>query len=167
MADRAPDRIMVPRLLSRSVTMWLSVGAAVVAMIAILVWAVLTQPLVNMVSGIVAVLIISGLLGFLIGRRTWVDTANGAVGRDVWGLLPRATRWADADQVRVRSNRGGQALLEVRGGGHRTSIYLPLVAVDLGGDRTQAPGFLRMLAEQIQTWAPQRTAVVDGLGAQV
>ena len=57
-------------------------------------------------------------------------------------------------------------MLEVRGAGRRTSTYVPLAAVDLGGDRSQSPEFLRILADQIEAWAPQRGAVVKGLRAQ-
>ena len=100
------------------------------------------------------------------GRRIFLDSGASAVVRDVWGLLPRTSRWADADVVKVRSNNAGQALLEVRGTGHRTSIHLPLVAVDLGGDRSQSPELLRALADQLETWAPHRAAVVRQLRAQ-
>ena len=54
----------------------------------------------------------------------------------------------------------------MRGEGRRTSTYLPLVAVDLGGDRSQPPEFLRVLADQIERWAPERGAVVKLLRAQ-
>lgn len=160
------DRVRVPRLLSRSASMWLSVGAAVVAAVGVVVWALLTQPLVNQVSGVLVFGFLASVLGFLIGRRTWLDPASGVVGRDVCGLFPRTTSWAGAQRVQVGSNRGGQALLEVRGVGRRTSVYLPLVAVDPGGDRSQQPDFLRLLADQVETWAPQRRAVVAALRAQ-
>ena len=71
--------------------------------------------------------------------------------------------WADASVVRIRGNNAGQALLEVRGQGRQTSAYLPLVAADLGGDRSQSPEFLNALADQIERWAPQRAAVVKQL----
>lgn len=160
------ERIPVPRLVSRSATMWLSVGAAVVGAVGVVVWALLTQPPVNQAAAVVVVLVIALLLGFLIGRRTWIDPAAGTVGRDVCGLVPRTAAWATAERVRITDNRGGQALLEVRGAGDRTSVYLPLVAVDLGGDRSQEPGFLRVLAEQLETWAPQRKAIATALRAQ-
>ena len=159
-------RIGVPRLLSRSVTMWLSAGVAAAGLVGVVVWALLTQPLVNQVCAVVLAVGLVLVLGFLIGRRTWIDTEVGVVGRDVWGLFPRTAAWAGADRVRVISTRGGQALLEVRGSGGRTSLHLPLVAVDLGGDRSQDPALLRVLADQVETWAPERRAVVDRLRAQ-
>ncbi|MFC6345553.1 hypothetical protein ACFP8W_26440, partial [Nocardioides hankookensis] len=73
---------------------------------------------------------------------------------------------ADADRVRVRSNRSGQAVLEVRGAGARTSLYLPLVALDLGGDRCQSAPFLRTVADEIDRWAPGRSGVVRTLRDQ-
>jgi hypothetical protein len=146
--------------------MWVAVAAAVVAVAAVLVWALLTQPAGNKVAALVAVVVLVLVLGFLAGRRTFLDIGVGAVGRDVWGLWPRRTRWAEAGVVRIRSNNAGQALLEVRSTGHGTSIHLPLVAVDLGGDRSQSPEFLRTLADQIETWGPERGAVVRSLRAQ-
>lgn len=156
------ERIRVPRLLSRSRTAWLSVAVAVVVVVAGFVWALVTHPVAALVLVVVLVLV----FGFLIGRRTFLDIDDGAVVRDVWGLLPRSTHWAGADAVTVRSNNGGQDLLEVRGPGRGASIYLPLVAVDLGGDRSQSPEFLRTLADQIERWAPERAAVVSDLRAQ-
>ncbi|MBO0847477.1 MAG: hypothetical protein J2P22_18925 [Nocardioides sp.] len=156
------DRIRVPRLLSRSRSVWLAVGVAVVVAVAVVVWSLVTQPVAALVVVVVLVLV----LGFTAARRTFLDTDDGAVVRDVWGLLPRSTPWAGADVVRIRSNNGGQAMLEVRGTGRRRAIYLPLVAVDLGGDRSQSPEFLRMLADQIERWAPERASVVRELRAQ-
>ena len=72
--------------------------------------------------------------------------------------------WAEAESVQVRSNNAGQALLQVEGA--RGSAYLPLVAVDVGGDRTQSPEFLTLLADEVERWAPQRGAVVKQLRAQ-
>jgi hypothetical protein len=160
------ERVAVPRLLSTSPTMWLSILAALVGGLAVVVWGVVTQPPTNQVAALVVLLVVGGLVAFLTGRRTWLDTRTGDVGRDVWGLFPRRTPWAGADRLRVTPNRGGAALLELRGSGHRTSIYFPLVAVDTGGDRSQDPHFLRLLAGQIETWAPERSAVIDGLRAQ-
>jgi hypothetical protein len=164
--ESTSGRIPVPRLLSREKTMWLSVIATVVAFVVILVWAFATQPLVNQLSALVLLVVVVLLLGFLGGRRTWLDTGRGAVVRDVWGLAPRAESWADAEVLRVRSNNAGTAALEVRGRGDRTSVYIGLVAVNVGGERSQRPEFLRALADQLERWAPDRGALARSLRAQ-
>lgn len=162
----AADRIPVPRMVGTSVTTWLSAAATALAVPAAMVWAVLTRPPGYSVAGMVMAVGVIVFLGGLIARRTWLDPVRGELVREVWGVWKRPVAWADAQVVRVRGNRGGQALLEVRGAGRRTSTYLPLVAVDLGGDRSQSPEFLRVLADQIEAWAPQFGAVVRSLRAQ-
>ena len=160
------DRVFVPRLLSRSVSMWLSVAAAALSIPAVLVWAFVTQPAGNQVAGVVFCVVILAVLGALVLRRTWLDVERGLLVRELLGVVRRPAAWVDASVVRVRSNRGGQALLEVRASGRRTSTYIPLVAVDLGGDRSQSPEFLGVLADQIEHWSPQRVALVNALRAQ-
>lgn len=162
----AADRIAVPRMVSTSVTMWLSAAATALAVPAVVIWAFLTQSAANRVAAVVVAVLLVAVVGGLVARRTWLDPVRGELVREVWGVWKRPVVWADAEVVRVRSNHGGQALLEVRGGGRRTSTYVPLVAVDLGGDRSQSPDFLRTLAEQIETWAPQFGTVVRALRAQ-
>jgi hypothetical protein len=166
MAEPTAGRVRVPRLVSSSRTMWLSAAVAVVGVIAVVAWALATQSTANRVAAVVVAVILVLFLVFLAGRRTSLDTARGTVVRDVWGLPSRAEAWAGAQVVRVRSNNAGQAQLEVRGAGHRTSVYLGLVAVDLGGDRSQPPEFLRTLADQIEQWTPERAAVARSLRAQ-
>lgn len=145
--------------------MWLAVAATVVGVVVVLAWVFATQPENRPFVVVAAVLVVLGVVA-LLGRRTWIDTGSGEVVRTTFFVRRAAVAWADADQVRFTGNRAGQLLLEVRGAGRRTSIHLPLVAVDAGGDRTQDPAFLRLLADQLETWAPQRRAVVDGLRGQ-
>jgi hypothetical protein len=159
------ERIPVPRLLSRAATMWLSVVVAAVGVPAIVVWAFLTQPVGNRVAAVVVGVIFVGFVVFLMTRRTWLDPDRGLLVREVAGVWRRSVAWSDASELRVRSS-GGQAMLEVRGAGRRTSAYLPLVAVDLGGDRSLPPEFLRTLADQVERWAPHRSAVIKQLRAQ-
>jgi hypothetical protein len=159
------DRVAVPRLLSRSVTTWLSLAAAVVAVPAVVAWAWVTQPDSRIPSVVVGVLLLGGL-GILVSRRTWLDTRQGLVVHEVVFVFRRPTPWADAKVVKFTDNRVGQLMLEVRGAERRTSTYVPLVAVDMGGDRSQSPEFLGVLADQIESWSPQRAAVVTKLRAQ-
>ena len=160
------ERIAVPRLLSNSRSMWISGIAAALAIPALVVWALLTQPMENQVAAVVVGAILLAFFVILIFRTTSLDTERGLVVRTVCGTWKRSVAWADASVVRIRDNNAGQALLEVRGRGRRTSAYLPLVAVDLGGDRSQSPEFLRVLADQVERWSPERGAVVKLLRAQ-
>ena len=145
--------------------MWISLAAALVGLAGVAAWVWATQP-ANRPFMLVGTAVLVVLLGALIARRTWLDPQRGQVVREVLLVWRRPVAWADAERVRLTNNRGGQLLLEVRGADRRTSIYLPLVAVDLGGDRSQAPELLRLLADQVETWAPTRSAVVSALRAQ-
>jgi hypothetical protein len=160
------ERIPVPRLLSRSRSMWVSAIVGFGSIPVLVVWALLTQPVTNQVAAVVFGAVIIGFFVPLIYRSTSLDTERGLVVRTICGVWDRPVAWAGASRVRIRNNNAGQALLEVRGEGRRTSTYLPLVAVDLGGDRSQAPEVLSMLADQIERWAPERGAVVKLLRAQ-
>lgn len=162
----AADRVPVPRLLSRSGSMWFAVAVAAVGVPAVIAWALVTQPLANQVAAVVLGVVVLGVLLVLVSRRTWLDTSGGALVRSTAGLSGRGVAWSEAEVLGIRSNNAGQALLEVRGAGRRTSAYVPLVAVDLGGDRSQSPEFLRTLADQLEQWAPRQGAVTKVLRAQ-
>ena len=132
------DRVAVPRLLGRSATLWLSVAAAVVGG-AGRRRVGLGDPAREPDSCRVVGVLLLGGLGFLVLRRTWLDTREGLLVHEVLYLLRRRAAWADAEAVKFTPNRAGQVMLEVRGAGRRTSTYVPLAAVDLGGDRSQSP----------------------------
>lgn len=145
--------------------MWLSVAAAAVAVPAVVGWAMLTQPAGNqVVAGLIAVAFL-GFVVFVVTRRTWLEPDRGLLVRESAGVWRRSAALADAPELRIRTS-GGQALLQVRGQGRRTSSYAALVAVDMGGDRSQPPEVLRTLADQIERWAPHRGTVVTLLRAQ-
>jgi len=146
--------------------MWVSAIVGALSIPAVVVWALITQPVTNQVAAVVFGAVMIGFFVPLIYRSTSLDTERGLVVRTICGVWDRPVAWAGASTVRIRNNNAGQALLEVRRQGRRTSTYLPLVAVDLGGDRSQSPEFLRTLADQIELWAPERGAVVKQLRAQ-
>ena len=156
------DQVPVPRLLSRSPSMWVSLAVAVVGVLAVVGYYSLDSA--TRVPAIVVGVLFLGFFAVLLSRRTWIDTVNGRVVRETARVYRREVPWAEAQTVQVRSNNGGQALLQVQGRGG--SAYVPLVAVDLGGDRTQPPQFLELLADEIERWAPERGAVVKQLRAQ-
>ena len=145
--------------------MWLSVAAAAVGVPGVVAWALVAQPIVNQIAAVVGGLLFVCSVVFVVARRTWLDPDRGLLVREVAGVWRRSVAWDDASELRVRSS-AGQASLEVRGSGRRTSAYVSLVAVDLGGDRSLPPAVLDTLADQIERWAPQRRAVVKLLRAQ-
>ena len=163
MVDRVAEQVPIPGLRSRSAS--LSLLVAVVAVLAVMGWALVTQPLVNQVAVVVVAVVLVGGMGALAGRRTWLDTRRGALVRRTWAGRAQETSWAEATTIRLQPNHAGQLMLQVRGAGRRGSVYLPLVAVDLGGDRSQPPEVLLVLADQVEAWAPQRASVVRQLRA--
>lgn len=156
------ERVPVPRLLSRETSMWLAVAVAVVGIGAVTGYLALDTA--TRIPAVVVGVLLLGFLGVLLSRRTWLDTARGGVVRETARVYRREVEWAGARSVQVRSNNAGQALLQVQGSGG--SAWIPLVAVDAGGDRSQEPRFLELLADEIERWAPERGAVVKQLRSQ-
>lgn len=145
--------------------MWVSVGVAVLGVVAVLAWVGVTQP-GNRPFVVVGGVLLAACTLVVLGRRTWVDPAHGTIVRETLFVRSGAIAWADAAKVALTDNRAGQLLLEVRGAGRRTPVLVPLVAVDVGGDRAQGPDLLRLLANQVERWAPQHATVVARLRAQ-
>jgi hypothetical protein len=99
------------------------------------------------------------LFASFLNLDTWLDTAHGRLRhRRAW-LVPWEVRWAEATTVRFRSNHFGAVVLQVRG---RRSIFVPVVADDMRGPRSQPPALLRLLADEIRRWAPARHHGVAG-----
>ena len=130
------ERISIPRLLSRSPSMWVSVSAAAVSIPVLVVWALLTQPVTNQVAAVVVGAVLLVFFALLIFRSTSLDTERGLVVRTICGVWDRRVAWAGAGVVRIRNNKAVQALLEVRGEGRRTSgIERRVGDLDRLGDR--------------------------------
>lgn len=155
-------RVVVPRLLTRSLSMWLSVGAGVLAVPAVGVWAWVTRPESRLA---VAIVVLVAALGWvaLLWRRTWLEPDVGVV-REVAGVWRRRVPWGDARSVRLVHNHARQVVLEVRGAGG--PVHLPILADDLGGPRSQPPAFLRTLADHLERGAPPAARVAAQLRAQ-
>lgn len=148
MAGEEGRVVRVPRLLSSDAGMWLTAVVSVLGLLGIAVWAVLTQPPLNAALGVGSALLVAMVVGGLALRRHELDLAQGALVR-TWGPgYRRSVPWRTA-QVQLVPNRGGQLMLAVRRETGRAT-YLPLVAADLGGPRSQTPGFLRLLADEVE-----------------
>ena len=148
MAAEAAGVVAVPRLLSSDRGTWLSVAATALGVVGVVVWGVMTQPTLDAAIGAGGVLLVGLLLGALVLRRHELDTTRNALVR-AWGPgFRRSVPWHDAE-VRLVPNRAGQLVLAVRRPGGRPS-YLPILAADSGGPRCQSPGFLRLLADEVE-----------------
>ena len=111
-------------------------------------------------------LVVLGVPILLMVRETQLDTVRGQLVRRVLGM-EWATAWRDLSVLRFRDNGLGQVLLQARGRGRLRSAYVPVVAADGRGTRSQSPAFLRLLAAEVERWAPDRTSVAAELRAQV
>lgn len=154
--------VRVPRLYSRQVTMWISMACGFLAWPGVLAWGWLTQSREDAVIGTVLLVPATVLMVGLGSRRHALDTARGELVRSVLFWSKRIP-WNGAEVATVH-NRGRVVLLRVRTPG-TWAAYLPLVAADLGGERSQDPGFLRLLADEVQRWGGH-TRVASVLRAQ-
>ena len=163
--DRIPERIPLPRLLSRSWTTWASLGVAFVGALAVLGFYAATDATNRPFAvGLAAVLVVVAVL--VLARRRWLEAGSGEVVVQVAGVWRRRWRLAEASAVKLVPNHAGQVLLRIEDPDRRAPFHHALVANDLGGERAQPPQHLRALAEVIERWAPRQRAVVDALRAQ-
>jgi hypothetical protein len=164
-ADTRPagSTVTIRRLLSSQRSTWLSVAFAVVGAVAVAGWGLATQTGTNRVMAGLVALAVLVLVAGAAWRRTWVDTADGTLNQSVVGIRTRRVVWAQATTVDLERNRAGQLALRAVGG---RTIRVTVLAIDLGGDRSMAPDQLRLLADQLATWAPSRARVADALHAQ-
>ncbi|WP_110181161.1 hypothetical protein [Nocardioides solisilvae] len=142
--------VRVPRLATTSATMWVSMVCGVLAVPGVLVWAWLTQARSDAVIGTAGCLLLVLVLVPLVARGHALDTARGELVRILASRPVRRVPWAGAE-VATLHNGGGAVQLRVRPPG-RAATYLPLAAADLGGERSQDPGFLRLLADEVERW---------------
>jgi hypothetical protein len=154
-----PERVVVPRLTSRGSVSWVA-GTVVLAAV-VLGWVALTQP-----GNRWAVAVATVLLGLAtvraLARRIWLEPATGAVVRTSLRVRHRV-ELGSARSIRFVDSRGGTLLLAVTDG---RTLYLPLLIHTSYVHRSQRPPILRLLAEQIDTWAPEARAVAAQLRGQ-
>ncbi len=157
-------RVEVPRLLSRRPTMWLSAGATVLGALVMAGWAVATETGVNRVMAGLVVAATAAAVAAVVWRRTWLDTGDGTLHHRVAFLPERRVAWVQATTVDLERNRAGQLALRARG--ERGTVRITLLADDLGGERSARPDLLRVLADEIDRWAPERQRLTSRLRAQ-
>jgi hypothetical protein len=145
----ASDRVVISRLTSRSAMIWLAGTVALV--LGVLAWVALTQPANRWAVAVGAALLVATAL-WLMSRRTWLDPASGTVVQESLWCRQRRFALRSASSLRLVDNRAGVLLLAITDG--RTA-HLPVLALTDYVRRSQPPPLLRMLAEQIDTWAPQ------------
>lgn len=146
------DRVVVPRMLSRAPTMWLSVGLTVVGLVGLSIW--YGRQADTRVAVIVFDVGLVLFLAVLLSRRVVIDTGAGTVTREMVGFLRRTATW---DQARLQTTATGQRMLSVG------PAHIPVAADDMGGARSQAPEFLELLAGQVEQWAPEKVGVAREL----
>lgn len=144
--------------------MWLSALATLVGGVGVTVWGLLTREGLDrvMVMFLAVVIVVGTVLA--VWRHTWVDTGAGTISRSIARVLTRSVAWAEASIIDLEPTWGGQVHLRVKG--RAGTIRTTLAAVDPGGDRCMDPGQLRLLADEIARWAPDRARVVATLQAQ-
>lgn len=150
MAADLPIRVKVPRLISRQLSMRASLAAAVVAVLAVTAWAFVTLPTTDALIGSVGIALVAVVGLGLVSRGHQLDTSTGELVRTVFLGFSRSIPWSGAE-VATLHNRGGVVLLQVRGPAG-VATYLPLAAADLGGERSQEPGLLWLLAGEMERW---------------
>lgn len=154
----------IPRLLSRQPTTWLAFGGAVVAVLAMAGWAAATESGVDQVMAGLVVGATVVAVAAVVWRRTWLDTGDGTLHHRVAFLPERRVAWAQATTVDLERNRAGQLALRARG--ERGTVRVTLLADDLGGERSADPDLLRVLADEIDRWTPERQRLTARLRAQ-
>jgi hypothetical protein len=154
------ERVPIPRLHTRGSLLWVGGTGGVLLGVIIYLW--IAQPGNRWATALGA----AGLLGaalWLISLRTWVEPATGTVVRESFWTRRRRAGLASASSVSLVNNRGGALLLGVR---HRRTMYVEILTLTGHVQRSQSPGVLRFLADQIDSHAPRAKRVAAQLRDQ-
>lgn len=157
-------QVTIRRLVTSSPTMIASLVATLVGAVVVVGWGLVTQTGVNRAMAMIVGLLLVVSVAMIALRRTWVDTDAGTISRRIIGLPTRTVTWADATVVDLQPNRGGQLNLRVEGSSG--TIVAAVLAVDPGRDRSMEPDQLRLLAAELERWAPGRARLTEALRAQ-
>jgi hypothetical protein len=149
------DRVTVPRMLSRAPTMWISVAATVLGFVGLSVYFGMKPD--TRVAMVVFDILFILFFAVLLSRRVVIDTRTGTVTSETLRVWRRTATW---DRATLQTTYTGQRLLSVG------PAHIPLAADDMGGERSQSPEFLELLAGQVEQWAPDKVSVVRELRAR-
>lgn len=140
--------VPIPALTSPSLVRW---GiATAVGLVAVTVWAVVTQPPSVWGPGVPFMVVLLAALTVLAWVSRRLDADGGAVTQVRAGLLRRRVPLGPATEVVVVPNRAGGVVLGLRGPGERRRLYLPLLTADVYGDRMQPAAVFRALADAVE-----------------
>ena len=145
-------RVVVPRMLSRQPSMWISIAVAAAGAVAVIAWFA-SKPETRLSALVLGVLYV-GFVVVLLSRRVVIDTKRGTVTREMLWVLRRSAPW---DEAKLQTTPAKVRLLSVG------PSHIPIAADDLGGTRAQSPEFVTFLADQVERWAPGKRSVVREL----
>ncbi len=159
----AAERIPVPLLRSRTLLRWQLFTVALV--VGTQIWHFVTYPdqrwYVLLLLPPVAV-----FATWVATFRIWVEPGTGTVVMRRFSHH-RRVRLAAARAVRlIGSGDRGVQLMVSEGGGLRRSIFLPLLALGMYVERSQDAATLRILADQLDRWAPAHAELAQLLRRQ-
>lgn len=162
MAETAAQ-VTIRRLVTTSPTMIASVAVAAVGAVVVVVGGLVTRTGVDRIVSVIVGPLLLVCVAMILVRRTWVDTDAGTISRSIFGWPTRTVPWAEA-AVDLQRNHGGQLNLRVKGSSG--TILATVLAIDLGGDRVMQPDQLRLLAEEMERWAPAKARLAQAFRAQ-
>lgn len=158
----APERVRIPRLTSRTGMVW-GVGTLAVLVVGAVVLAVVNPAKAPLAVGVAVVAL---LLAVAAGSsRRWLEPERGRVTSEWLWVRSRSVDLADARDVRLVDNRGGGLNLTVRPARGR-AMLVPVLLLSDYVERSQTPSMLRLLAEQVERFAPEPGEVPDQLRRQ-
>jgi hypothetical protein len=145
--DRAGG-VRVPALTSPSLVRWWT--ATAVGLVAVTVWAVVTQPPSVWGPGVPFMVALLATLTAIVWVSRRVDADGGVVTQVRARVLRRRVPLGPGTEVVLVPNGGGSVVLALRGPGERRRLHLPLLTTDVYGDRMQSAAVFRALADTVE-----------------
>ena len=135
----------IPRLTSRSARLW--GGATVVAVVVVLVGLVVLQPAYAVPALVVGVLLAAAVVFLVSGRQTFDPASGEVVSQRLW--LRRSVGLDRLRTVALVDNRAGGLNLTLTPDSGR-ALLVPVLLLSDYVQRSQEPGLLRLLADQLE-----------------
>lgn len=157
--------MVIPRLLTRSWTSWLSLVVGLGGGLVVIGWFAVTDEDNRLAALVILPVYVAGLL-LAVVRRTWVDPDAGEVVLEVSRVWRRRWRWAQAEVMGFVPHGAGGVVLRIHGPDHRAALHIDLLAGDFRDEQALAPQHLRVLAGEIERWAAVHGQVAAALRAQ-